>query len=140
MSSTAMDPWAPLRVKLGELKKTWPAPQWKWDGRLVAVESVFQTTAFDAAHASAKSLFPAQWSSATLSQAPDAMRTLAQRTGGLREGQLLFVGDAIETVVPYGLWWPWGSGTAITLRIGFADVSPSVEPYLLLRELFGVTA
>jgi hypothetical protein len=42
-------------------------------------------------------------------------------------------------VFAYGLWWPWGDGMTISLRVGIAGVDESHDLMNKLREVFGVT-
>ena len=43
----------------------------------------------------------------------------------------------VAGVLAYGLWWPWGDGVTISLRIGL-DIGVMDEPYPRFREVFGV--
>jgi hypothetical protein len=90
------------------------------------------------ARAAAGRFFPNEWTSATISQAPAAVRDLAQRTGGLRASQSIFAGAAIGSTYPYGLWWPWEDAVTISARIGLDG--PYVTPMALqrLRETLGI--
>ena len=132
------DPWAPLFIRLLKFKERWPAPGWKWDGRLVALESAFGQPMAAAARASADELLPQAWTGDTLAKAPAHVQQLSARTGAMRPGQSFLAADAVNGVVPYGLWWPWGGGATITLRVGLAGVEPTAEPWPRLRELFSV--
>ena len=76
---------------------------------------------------------------ATLGQASPNLRDLAARTGGLRAGQLLMTGGPTGGLLAFGLWWPWGDGETISMRVGLLDVDPNREPYRRLRDLFTVT-
>ncbi len=71
------------------------------------------------------------WTVKNLAEAPQGLRDLCEKTGGLRAGQRLLAGDSDAL---FGLWWPWGSGENITLRIGIS--APEVAPRL--RAMFGV--
>ncbi len=82
--------------------------------------------------------FPRGWTSKSLETAPPEMRALAERTGGLRAGQRVLGGDPVTSPSLFGLWWPWGGGAKITLRIGLLDIAADAEPLPRIRELFGV--
>jgi hypothetical protein len=71
------------------------------------------------------------WTMKSIDAAPQALREMCDKTGGLREGQRLLAGTQDSL---FGLWWPWGNGQTITLRIGFS----SAEATPRLRALFGV--
>jgi hypothetical protein len=89
------------------------------------------------ARASAMHAFPRGWTTKSLENAPPEMQAIADKTGGLRSGQRLLAGDAMFAPNLFGLWWPWGGGDTITLRIGLADAA---EVMAQVRELFGVPA
>ena len=65
------------------------------------------------------------------------MRTLAESCGGLRASQLMFWGGA-DGPGAFGLWWPWGDGTTVSLRIGLHDVDVPKQRYPRLRDVFGI--
>ena len=132
-----MDDWQPLFDSLTQLKASWPGSPWSWDTRFAAVASTFAATDEPKARASAVHAFPRGWTTKSLETAPATLRALAERTGGLRAGQRLLAGDAARGGGLYGLWWPWGSGDKITLRLGLADVADTAEPVAQLRALFG---
>jgi hypothetical protein len=90
------------------------------------------------ARASAMSAFPRGWTVKSLENAPPDMQAIADRTGGLRSGQRLLAGDEMFAAKLFGLWWPWGGGDTITLRIGVADAEPTGELVTAIRAMFGV--
>ncbi len=122
------DDWGLLVGPLAKLKATWPGGAWSWDARFSTIASTFEATAEAAARASAMLAFPHGWTAKTIDTAPPELVALAARTG-LRAGQRLLAGDAGL----FGLWWPWGGGDKITLRIGRLDRDPAA-----LRDAFGV--
>ena len=46
------------------------------------------------------------------------IKQICGRTGGLLSGQLVFSAQLPDGVFAYGLWWPWGSGANVSVRIG----------------------
>lgn len=133
-----MSTWEPLLDRLTKLRDTWPSPPWSWDGRFAAISSSFAADLEPAVRASARLAFPRGWTTKSLELAPAEMRALAERTGGLREGQRLLGGDETTSPNLFGLWWPWGGGAKVTLRIGILDLANDAEPLPRIRELFGV--
>lgn len=129
-----MDAWAALLDSLGRLAATWPGGPWTWDARLAAIASTFDAPAEPTARASAMHAFPRGWTTASIGNAPPELAAVAERTGGLRARQRLLGGDAGL----FGLWWPWGGGDRITLRIGVVDRDAAAEPMPRIRALFGV--
>ena len=116
-----------------EVKRTWPGGEWSWDSRFAAVASSFGTAIEAKARESAGFALPLIFTSQTIAAAPPALQALATKSGGLRAGQLLLASHPDAGVTAFGLWWPWGSGTTVTLRIGL-DGGPGDA----LKTLFGV--
>jgi hypothetical protein len=123
---------------LRELRAAWPQRGWSWDGRLQCVSSSFVTELEPKARAATAGVLPTEFTSATLSRAPTPYRELAERTGGLRSGQLLLVSVPMGHAFAYGLWWPWGDGMTTSLRVGLAGADSSHEALQGLRDAFGV--
>ncbi len=117
-------------AQLAQLRESWPGSVWSWDARFAMIASTFEAAAEPTARASAMLAFPRGWTAKSIETAPPEMIALATSTGGLRAGQRLLGGDAGL----YGLWWPWGSGEKITLRIGILGGDPTA-----LRAPFGAT-
>lgn len=135
-----MSTWDPLIERLTQLRDSWPAPPWTWDGRFAAITSSFAAEQEPVVRASAMRAFPRGWTTKSLENAPPEMKALAERTGGLRAGQRLLAGDVATSAGLFGLWWPWGGSAKITLRIGILDIAAEAEPLPRIRELFGVKA
>ena len=117
--------------QLAQLKSSWPGTEWTWDSRFSTVGSSFTLALEPQARASAKHALTREWTVNTLADAPEGLRALAARSGGLRAGQKLLAGDDDPL---FGLWWPWGNGQTITLRIGCFDDDANT----MVRALFGV--
>lgn len=130
--------WQPLLDSLTRLRDSWPAPPWSWDARFSTVASSFAIELEPTVRASARLAFPRGWTTKSLETAPDPYRALAARTG-LRSNQRLLGGDELSSPGLFGLWWPWGGGDKITLRIGIIDLVGTAEPLPRIRELFGAT-
>jgi hypothetical protein len=137
--TTSAESWQSLFEGLAKVREGWPVKEWGWDGRLRCVSSSISAEAEPAARGAIAAALPTEWTSATLAGAPENVRALADRCGGLRPGQALLSTPSTGGPAAYGLWWPWGDGTAISLRIGLTDFDPVDKPYPRLRETFGVT-
>lgn len=129
--------WRPVFEKLTLLHRGWPEPSWTWDPRFSMIASSFDSALEMPARASAAHALSYAWSSTTLPTAPAGLRSLCERTGGLRAGQMLMAGKA-GGVVLYGLWWPWGGGAKITLRLGIGECDSMEAPFPEVRAMFGV--
>jgi hypothetical protein len=136
----ASDPWQELFEGLERLKAKWPAPDWTYDRRLKCVASSIPISLEAAARAAMTEVLPTSFSAQTLPGAPESVRKLAEGCGGVRSSQLLFWGGASGSSGPgaFGLWWPWGDGTTVSLRIGLHDVDLPKERYPKLRDIFGI--
>jgi hypothetical protein len=129
----------PLFDSLAKLKQSWPARGWSWDGRFICLASTFTVPYEAAARKSAAAGLPFEYTTATLNSATPELRDLAAKTGGLRSGQLLLEGGPTGGITAFGLWWPWGDGETISMRVGLLDVDAAREPWRRLRDVFGVT-
>jgi len=132
-----VDDWSAVLEPLSVLRRGWPNPTWTWDERLVMVASSFPKDKEMQARASAAHALPYAWDVNSLPTAPAGLRTICEHTGGLRAGQMLMAGKA-GGIVLYGLWWPWGGGGTITLRIGLGAHAVHEEPFPQVRDLFDV--
>ena len=131
------DDWRPVLDKLALLKNAWPGEPWSWDPRFTMLASSFAIALEAQANASAVLALPYSWDKKTLATAPPSLRELCEATGGLRSNQRLLAGRAGDLVL-VGLWWPWGNGTMITLRLGLGQYAADEPPYPAVRSLFGV--
>jgi hypothetical protein len=125
-----------LLESLTRLKETWPSPPWSWDARFATVAASFTIDLEPAVRQSARLAFPRGWTLKSLPNAPDAFRELADRTG-MRANQRLLGGDEMFASELFGLWWPWGGGDKVTLRIGILGLDAKTEPVPSIRALFG---
>ncbi len=133
------DQWQPMFDGFSRLKAKWPTRGWSWDGRLACACSSFTAEVEHKALLATREALGSEWTSASISGAPQPLRKLVERAGGVRTGQIVFSGGPLAGLLSYGLWWPWGDSETTSLRIGLADVDPAKEPYIKFREVFGVT-
>jgi hypothetical protein len=131
------DPWRVLFAAMNEVRSSWPSHGWSWDARLSCVSSSFGVEFEGRARLAASLALPSQWTPKTLLQAPPALRDIAERTGGLREGQVIFASDGAGPAFGYGLWWPWGDETTTSFRIGLAGRGGTPDMLKRLRDVFG---
>ncbi len=134
----ANDVWEAVFGGLKRLQEQWPANDWTYDRRLRCVASSIPLSQEPATRAAIAAALPASWSSATLPEAHEDVRALAGTCGGLRAAQLLLWGGPPNGPGAFGLWWPWGDGTTVTLRIGLHHLDLPKVRYPRLRDLFGI--
>ena len=133
-----VEDWKPALDLLAVLKQGWPNPEWTWDDRFTMIASSFAKEREPEARASAAHALPYAWDVNSIGTAPAGLRAICDRSGGLRRGQLLMAGKA-SGIVLVGLWWPWGNGEMITLRLGLGEHDAMEAPFPEVRALFGVT-
>jgi hypothetical protein len=121
------------------LRTDWPRRGWSWDPRLSCIASTFSVDMEATARTVTLASFPSEWSSRTLPTAPPNMQELAERCGGLRTGQGLFGGLGVGRVYAYGLWWPWGDGVSISLRVGLSGIDDNHDMMNRFRDVFGIS-
>jgi hypothetical protein len=133
------DSWQPVFDALGRMKASWPTRGWSWDPRLLCVTSSFTTEQEPAARKATQMALQNEWNAATIVRAPQPLRDVVERAGGIRQGQLALSTGPVNGLLVYGLWWPWGDGETVSLRVGLADVDPNREPYIRFRDVYGVS-
>jgi hypothetical protein len=131
--------WDPALDGLRKLKSMWPTRGWSWDQRFRTCVSSFFTTHLEAARAAVQAAFPVEHTTATLPGAAPELRAVVQKTGGLRGGQRVLSNGPTEGLLTFGLWWPWGDGGTVSLRVGTAGVEPAEPLQQMLQQLFDVT-
>ena len=130
--------WESIFGALERLRGRWPAPDWMYDRRLKCVASSVPLAREAEARAAIVEALPLSFSTETLPGAAAGVRDLVEKCGGLRAAQLVFWGGGDDAAGPFGLWWPWGDGTTVSLRIGLHDVDIPKERYPRLRDVFGI--
>ena len=129
--------WRAVLDPLTMVRTSWPNPTWTWDERFRMIASSFPKEQEMKARASMAHALPYGWDMTSLPTAPAGLRKICENTGSLRAGQLLLAGKAGDIVL-FGLWWPWGGGQTITLRIGLGAHDIMEEPFPQVRELFAI--
>ncbi len=138
--SPSLDSLALILGAMKDLRTVWPSRGWSWDKRVSCVTSSFVVELEAKARAAAAPLLPTEWTSANIGRAPTALREIAERTGGLRAGQVITVSSAPTSGFAYALWWPWGDGMTTSARIGLGGTYGTEGSLEKLRDVFGVEA
>jgi hypothetical protein len=127
-----------LFTALLQFKSTWPAGGWSWDNRFACLASTISQASSAEGWQAAQALFPHTWDGRTVRTAPPSVAKVSVETGGVRAGQVLLSTDAVDDLLVYGLWWPWGEeGSSISMRVGLTG-APTREELLKLRSVFNV--
>ena len=136
--TTPDEAWDSIFGALERLRDCWPSSDWSYDRRLKCVASSIPLSGEADARAAFANALPGAWSTATLPSAPAGVQALSETCGGLRAAQLLLWGGDADGPGAFGLWWPWGDGTTVTLRIGLHGVDLPKQRYPRLRDVFGI--
>jgi hypothetical protein len=127
-----------LFTPLLQFRTTWPASGWSWDNRFECVASTISHSSSAEGWGIAQGLFPHVWDARTVRTAPPSIAKVSADTGGVRAGQFLLSTDAVDDLLVYGLWWPWGEENSnISLRVGLTG-TPTRSELLKLRSAFNV--
>jgi len=135
---TPDDLWETLFAGLIRLRDAWPNKAWTYDRRLRCVSSSFPTASEPGALAAMAEVLPTAWTSESVAGAADDIRTVTEACGGLRTSQKIYWGTDATAPGAFGLWWPWGDGTTISLRIGLHHLDEPKRRYPRLRDVFGI--
>ncbi len=139
-TGSSLDTLSNILGALKNLRASWPSRGWSWDKRVSCVTSSFVVEFESKARSVAMVVLPSEFTSSTIGRAPPPVRDLAERTGGLRAGQLILVSNAPGSGFAYALWWPWGDGMTTSARIGLGGTFGSEASLEKLRDVFGVEA
>jgi hypothetical protein len=126
---------AALLETLGQLRKNWIKGGWSWDNRFNCLASSFNVEQDADARAVVLRYLPNEYNSKTVANAPPTVREVAETTGGVRVDQRLYSSELGGRLFAFGLWWPWGDETTISLRIGFGGYVAETD-LVRLRDVF----
>ncbi|HEY4185790.1 MAG TPA: hypothetical protein VGP07_12030 [Polyangia bacterium] len=136
--STSAEPWQPILDALTQLRTAWPARDWSWDHRFKCVTSSLPSEAAPAAKGILVAAVPSEWDAASFASAPEPVRALAERCGEVRPGQALLTASPVGGMTLFAMWWPWGDGSKVSIRLGIANSDRQKELYPLVRSLFAI--
>jgi len=91
--------------------------EWKWDGRFRTALAEFSADMKDEVLVILEQYLVSTWDSSNVKEAPDVVQEITRSLGGLMSGQLLLLSDSRKPACIFCAWWPWGSGTKISIRI-----------------------
>lgn len=90
---------------------------WEWDDRFGGILATFDASDKDLVLGIISSQLAQVWDGTNIDQAPSRVSGALKNYGGLQSGQLLFNSDVTQDGVLLGLWWPWGNGSTISIRV-----------------------
>lgn len=135
---TSDEPWQPLLTAFGQLREAWPAREWSWDHRFKCVTSSLPMDTAGALQRLLDAVVPSRWTDQSFPSAPAEVQSLRERCGDVRPGQALLTGPSVAGMTPFAMWWPWGDGSKVSVRLGIAGSDRPKELYPLVRALFGI--
>lgn len=91
---------------------------WKWDRRFETVLAEFGVDRKINIRATLEQYLRVTWDSSNVGNAPEIVRVIDDRLGGLRPGQFIFTSDPNRDALIFCTWWPWGDGKEISIRVG----------------------
>ena len=115
---------------------------WKWDSQFQTALAEFTVDNKNSVNAILERYLNTAWDSTNIGNAPEIVQMVISHFGGLRPGQLLFTSDPNQDALIFGVWWPWGDGKTISLRVAPTDKtlsdSESAELTTLFKDWFGL--
>ncbi len=95
---------------------------WKWDDRFQMALTEFDVSDKNGIKVILESFLKISWDNSNIDNAPSNVKLLINKFGGLKSGQLVFLEDTNREDFLYCVWWPWGNGNKISIR-----VAPSIN-------------
>jgi hypothetical protein len=132
------EPWQPILDALANLRDAWPAREWTWDHRFKCATSSVPSDAATTAKTVLLAATPSEWTAASFATASESVRALGERCGELRPGQSLFTAAPVAGMTLFAMWWPWGDGSKVSIRLGVAGSDRPKDLYPLIRAAFGI--
>jgi hypothetical protein len=95
-----------------------PHCTWCWDEVFGTALVVFDCSDFDLVYIPMTLEFDAQWDMASIDKAPPQFSSYFNRVFGIMPGQKIFTAVDGDGLILFAVWWPWGDGAKISLRVG----------------------
>ncbi len=109
---------------------------WKWDDRFETALTECNVSNKDSIRMILERFLTSTWDNANIDNAVDIVQTIANKFGGLMPGQLLFTADKNQDDFLFGVWWPWGDGNKISIRVAPSSNKLSKSEYIELIKKF----
>jgi hypothetical protein len=95
-----------------------PHCSWCWDEVFGTALVVFDRSDMDLVYIPMTLEFDAQWDMASIDKAPPHFSNYFNRVFGIMPGQKIFTTADSSGLILFAVWWPWGDGAKISLRVG----------------------
>jgi len=90
---------------------------WEWDDRFDVPLLVFPKDMEEEISTVIKRHFTNQWDINSVKMSPPVIRKLLDKSFGIRGGQIVLATDTTKEAFLFALYWPWGDGATISLRV-----------------------
>lgn len=90
---------------------------YEWDDRFDGILAAFEVGSKEVIFETLSSQFGQSWDHASIGSAPSSIKSAAKEFGGLAPEQLMFACGLTQEIILLGLWWPWGNGATISIRL-----------------------
>ena len=102
--------------------------EWKWDSRFNTALAEFEVAKTADVKKALDTVFTELWETSNIVGAPENIKTIDYLFGSLMYGQQLLSSDPNQNVILYCIWWPWGNGETVSIRVGhFIADQPELE-------------
>ena len=102
--------------------------EWKWDSRFNTALAEFVAEKTEDVKEILDKIFTEVWETTNIIGAPDNVKTIDYLFGSLMYGQQLLTTDPKQNLILYCIWWPWGNGETVSIRIGHYNADqPELE-------------
>lgn len=98
---------------------------WCWDEVFGTALVVIDRSDMDLMYIPMTQEFDARWDMASIDKAPPHFSSYFKRVFGIVPGQKMFTSANGNGSILFAVWWPWGDGAKISLRVGL--FSPSED-------------
>jgi hypothetical protein len=95
-----------------------PHCTWCWDEVFGTALVVFDRGDLDLVYIPMTLEFEARWDMASIDKAPSHFSSYFNKVFGVMPGQKIFTAEDKDGLILFAVWWPWGDGAKISLRVG----------------------
>ncbi len=104
-------------VSKGLIEESRSILSWSWDERFACVLAQFSIDQNAQVLEILEKNFCDKWDSSSIKEASKRVQLISHSLGGIRPGQFLLTTESEQDVILLGVWWPWGNGKVISIRI-----------------------
>jgi hypothetical protein len=109
--------------------------KWKYDDFHQAMLAEFSVDKQDQVLSALQQVLPINWDAKTIKKAPDKVKHFAGLFSRLVKQQKLFSTNIESHPKVMAVWWPWGRGATISVRLFLTVSSPYVSKTGFINKL-----